>query len=140
MQEILIFLEAHWTLSLALVALLFLLFMIELIRLKHSAQRITPLQLTQLINHKNATVIDLRTAEDFAKGHIVGAVSLPLSEYKANPKKLDKFKSKPIVLLCAKGIESPKIAAPLKEQGFHVHVLGGGIQNWIQAEMPVVKD
>lgn len=140
MQEIFIFLEAHWALSLALAILLFSLFIIELIRLKHSAQRVTPLQLTQLINHKNATVIDLRSADDFAKGHIVGSVTLPLSEYKANPKKLDKFKSKPIVLLCTKALESPKIAASLKAQGFHVHVLGGGIQSWIQAEMPLVKE
>lgn len=140
MQEIFTFLAAHWTLSLALVMVLFFLFIIEVIRLKHNAQRITPLQLTQLINHKNAVVIDLRPADIFAKGHIVGSVSLPLSEYRANPKRIDKFKSRPIALLCAKGLEASKVAASLKEQGFHVHVLSGGIQSWTQAEMPVVKE
>ncbi len=139
MQEISIFLQNHWALSLALISVAALLFVIELIRLKTSAQRITPLQLTQLVNHKNATVIDTRPTEAFAKGHIVGAISLPVTELKANIKKMDKYKSKPIVFVCTRGQESIKIASELKSQGFHVHVLGGGMNSWIHAEMPVVK-
>lgn len=140
MQDLSSFLQAHWHLSLAFFGVAFALFILEMLRLKTSAARITPLQLTQLVNHKHATIIDTRSADEYSKGHIAGAVSIPLSELKTNLKKIEKFKAKPLVLVCAKGQESLKLASQLKTQGYHVHVLGGGIQSWISAELPIVKN
>jgi rhodanese-related sulfurtransferase len=140
MQDLSLFIQSHWTLSLLLGVLLLLLFVVELIRLKRAAQQLSPLQLIQLINHQNAAVIDLRPTAAFAKGHIIGALSLPLPEFKENAKKIDKMKARPVVLVCAKGLDSPKIASLLKNQGFTVHLLKGGIQNWIGADMPLSKD
>lgn len=140
MQDLLSFLQNHGVLTLALVVILSLLLIVELIRLKHGAERVSPSQLTHLINHKNAVVVDLRPSEAFEKGHIAGALSLPLAEFKKSSKKLDSMKSRPIVIICAKGVESPKIATSLKQKGFNVQVLSGGLQTWTSADMPLVKD
>ena len=139
MQDIYTFIQHHWTLGISLAVILCLLIVVELVRLKRGVFQVTPFILTQMINHKNALVVDLRPADDFAKGHIIGALSLPASEFKQNFKKLEKMKARALVLVCTKGLESPKIAAELKAKGFHVHVLRGGISGWISADMPLTK-
>ena len=140
MQDVTLFIQHHSTLGLSLVILSGLLIIVELIRLKLTAARLTPLQLTQLINHQHALVVDLRPADQFAKGHIIDALSLPVSEFKEKSKKIEKMKTRPLVLVCTKGLESPKIAADLKNKGFQVHILGGGISSWVNADLPLVKE
>lgn len=140
MQDITTFIQSHSALSLAFAVLVALLALVEFIRHKRSAQQVTPIQLTQMINHQHAVVVDIRPTDIFAKGHVIGSQSLPMAELKNNHKKIEKLKTKPIVLVCAKGLDSPKIAATLKTQGYDVHVLGGGINSWISANMPTVKE
>jgi rhodanese-related sulfurtransferase len=140
MQDLTVFLQHHSILSLSVVILLLLLALVEFIRLKLGAARLTPQQLTQLINHQHAVVVDLRPAEQFAKGHIIDALSVPASEFKEKSKKIEKLKTRPIVLVCTKGLESPKIAANLKNRGFKVHILGGGISSWTNADLPLIKE
>ncbi|MCK5499243.1 MAG: rhodanese-like domain-containing protein, partial [Gammaproteobacteria bacterium] len=41
------------------------------------ATQVLPAEVTRLINHENAEVLDLRSAEEFEKGHIPGAVNIP---------------------------------------------------------------
>lgn len=140
MQDLIIFIQHHQALSLAFVILFILLAIVETIRFKRSAERVTPQQLTQLINHQNAVVVDLRPVEQFTKGHIIDALSLPLTELKEKAKKLDKLKARPLILVCAKGLDAPKLASSLKNQGFQVHILGGGMSSWTSADLPVVKE
>lgn len=139
MQDLTLFIQHHAILSLMFALLLVLLAMVEFVRLKRGAQRLTPVQLTQMINHQNALIIDLRPADQFAQGHIIDALSLPLTEFKEKSKKIEKMKTRPLILVCAKGLESPKIASSLKNQGYHVHILGGGLTTWISADLPLVK-
>ena len=139
MQDLTLFIQHHWTLSLLFVVLLFLILIVEFIRLKNKAQQLTPLQATQLINHQNALVVDLRLADQFAKGHIIDSLSLPLAEFKEKSKKIEKMKTRPLILVCTKGFDSPTIATDLKNKGFQVHILGGGLQSWENADLPLVK-
>lgn len=139
MQDFTLFLERHWNLSLAVLVLVVLLFILEGLRQKRKAQQLTPSQLTQMINHQNALVVDLRPAEQFSQGHIIDSLSLPLAEFKEKSKKLEKMKSRPLVLVCAKGLDSPKIASDLKTQGYSVHLLRSGIHSWTMDNLPLVK-
>ncbi|HTH62354.1 MAG TPA: rhodanese-like domain-containing protein [Paraburkholderia sp.] len=95
---------------------------------------------TQLINRHNAVIIDLRTADDFAKGHLPSARNLPFSELPAKIGQFAKNKSNPVLLVCQSGQQSQKAQRAVKDAGFaEVHVLNGGINAWQQAGMPVVK-
>lgn len=139
MQDIVLFLQTHWTLSLPLISILLVLTLLEWVRHKQGASQISPARLTQLINHDNAVIVDLRSSDLYKDGHIIGAILLPASELNQNPKKLDAYKTKPIVLVCATGLESPKIAPTLLKEGLNIHVLNGGIRAWREANMPLIK-
>lgn len=139
MQDILNFLQTHWQLTATLIAVLALLFIVELIKLKRGANRINPVAATDLINHKNAVIVDTRGAEAFASGHIIGSVSLPVAELLSKNKKIEKLKSQPIVLVCNADHEAQKIATSLQQQGFAIYILGGGIRAWREADLPLVK-
>jgi len=140
MQDLTLFIQHHLTLTLLFAVLVVLIFIIEMLRLKNKAGQLSSSQLTMMINHQQAQVIDLRPSEQFTKGHIIDALSLPLTEFKEKSKKLEKMKNHPLILVCAKGFDSPKIAASLQTQGFQVHILRGGIQTWLQDNLPLVKD
>lgn len=140
MQDIMLFIQNHWLLALAFAVVLVLLFIIEYIRGQRGAKSLTPSQLTQLINHQDAVVVDIRGADAFLTGHIVGSISMPLADLENKYKKLDKYKTKPIVLTCAVGLESQKAANLLTKYGINALILAGGIRAWREAEMPLVKD
>ncbi|MCG5077146.1 rhodanese-like domain-containing protein [Paraburkholderia tagetis] len=101
---------------------------------------ISAAEATQLINRRNAVVIDLRSAADFAKGHLPAARHLEFGELQAKVGQLVKNKSNPVLLVCQTGQQSHKAQRLVKDAGFaEVHVLDGGVNAWQQAGMPVVK-
>jgi rhodanese-related sulfurtransferase len=140
MKDIYVFLQNHAMLSIALIVVLILLFIIELIRLKLSAQRISPLEATNLMNHQNAIIVDIRGQEAFRSGHIVNSISLPLTELEKQSKKLEKYLKQPIIIVCATGLESSRAANLLLKNGYNAHILAGGVRAWKEAEMPLVKE
>ncbi|MGF6939441.1 rhodanese-related sulfurtransferase [Paraburkholderia sp. UCT70] len=95
---------------------------------------------TQLINRRNATVIDLRPSADYAKGHLPSARHFEFAELQAKVTQLAKNKSNPVLLVCQTGQQSNKAARIVQEAGYaEVHVLEGGVDAWQKAGMPVVK-
>jgi rhodanese-related sulfurtransferase len=139
MQEILTFIHHHIVLNIALLAVLFALILLEFINQKRSAEQVSPTKLIQLMNHSNATVVDVRTKVGFADGHIIGALSIPMDEFNEKLTKLDKLRANPIILVCTNGIDSAKAADILTKQHYNARILTGGMKAWREAEMPVVK-
>ena len=92
----------------------------------------------KLIN-ADAAVIDLRPAEAFARGHIVGARNIPHDELDDSLEKLKRFKSKPIVAVCDAGMTSAKVVTRLRRDGIdNVYGIKGGINAWTEASLPLV--
>ena len=101
---------------------------------------VNTLAATQMINRSDAIVIDLRSAEDFAKGHILGARNIPLADLERRSAELDKHKAKPVILHCGDGNRAGGGVAKLRGKGFSsVHNLAGGYAAWQQAGLPVEK-
>ncbi len=95
---------------------------------------------TQLINRRNAVVIDLRPGADFAQGHLPSARHLEFAELQAKVAQIAKNKSNPVLLVCQNGQQSNKASRVVQDAGFaEVHVLEGGVDAWHKAGMPVVK-
>ena len=132
------FILNHWQLWLALVILLILVFINEAREQRKKANDLSPQAVVDKINHDNATVIDLRDKEAFKKGHIIGAVNASLDSFEGNS--MNKYKDKPIVLVCDRGLQSSTTAAKIQAKGFtQVMTLNGGMANWQSAQFPVVK-
>lgn len=94
----------------------------------------------QLINHKNALVLDVRETNEFESGHILNSRLIPLGKLKERIGELEKYKDRPIVLVCRSGNRSDSASSSLGKQGFsQVYTLAGGILAWQKAKLPLVK-
>ena len=101
---------------------------------------VTTLEATQLINRQDALVLDVRSIEEYQKGHILNSRNLPLSQLDSRLADLEKYKAKPIILACESGNRSGSAAAVLRKRGFEqVFNLSGGLGAWQQAGLPVDK-
>ncbi len=127
--------------TLLVTALLFSFFLVIFIELRRKAQGITniePQDAVKLIN-ADAVVLDLRSSEAFARGHIVNAKNIPSDELTANQDKYKKYKSRPILAVCDAGVASSRAVDTLRKAGLeNVYGLKGGIAAWTQANLPLV--
>jgi rhodanese-related sulfurtransferase len=95
---------------------------------------------TQLINRRNAVVVDLRPAEEYAGGHLPQARHVEFAQLQAKTGQIAKNKSTPVLFVCQTGQQSHKAVRIAKEAGYtEVHILQGGVSAWQHAGMPVVK-
>ena len=109
-------------------------------RLMRPGREVGPVEAVQLINRRDAVVLDLRDATEYKAGHITNARHLPEGEIDSRMKELEKLKSKPIIVSCARGNRSINAANRLRALGFgEVFSLRGGIAAWQQANMPLEK-
>ena len=91
-----------------------------------------------------ALLVDSRSREEYAAGHVPGAFSLPLVEIKSGQEDLLRLlpEDKPLVVYCEGGScqTSLALAKILFSKGFkNIKVFSGGWEEWLQAGLPVEK-
>jgi len=134
------FIANHWQLAYSFAAVLTLLVVVEFLRARRTNMMVNTTRAIHLINREHATIIDTRMADTFRQGHIIDAVAMTLPEIEQNSKKLEKFKNKPVILICNTDSESQKTAASLAKQGYNSYALMGGMRAWTEAGLPLVKN
>lgn len=72
----------------------------------------------------SVTLLDVRTAEEFATGNIDGFVNIPVDELRERAGELDK--DKPVYVICQSGLRSYIAARILAGRGFEVYNFAGG--------------
>ncbi|MEW6314286.1 MAG: rhodanese-like domain-containing protein [Pseudomonadota bacterium] len=98
------------------------------------------LEATQLINQKDALLLDVRENHEYAAGHLPNSRHIPLGKLKDRLGEIEKYKQKPVVVYCRSGQRSASACATLRKQGFtQVRNLKGGIMAWEAAGLPVQK-
>lgn len=103
-------------------------------------KRATTLEVTQLMNRGKSVVVDVRTAAEFANGHLRDAKNIPLADLSSRIGELDKAKGKSIVVVCQTGTRADKAIKLLQAAGFDDVVgLEGGLAAWQAASLPTVK-
>ena len=76
----------------------------------------------------DALIVDVRTQEEYDKGHIPGAVLVPIDDIEAGKLEALPDKNREMVVYCWTGRRSEKSAAALAEDGYsHVCDIGGFI-------------
>jgi rhodanese-related sulfurtransferase len=135
-KQLFTFISSHWSLWLAFFGVLALMLLNERITQKQGPKNLSPNAAVEAINREKAVVIDMRDTEAFRQSHIVQAKNIP----SATIEKLEKYKTKPFILICTRGLQSSPLAVKLRKQGFtEVMVLTGGITAWKAASLPLVK-
>ena len=137
MLEFNLFLIDYWYFS---VPLFFFLFLFAYSEMNKGGKKIEPNELTRLVNKENAILIDLRKKEDYENGHIMTALNYPHQEFDNQMHELDKFKERPIILVCDMGRNSANIGEKLKKAEFkRTFRLNGGMMTWMQENLPVIQ-
>lgn len=105
-----------------------------------AGREVSVVEAVQLINRKDALVIDLRDTGEYEAGHIAGARHVPEKQLAERLKDLEKFKGRPLIVACRTGTRSGVAVQVLRRNGFAEAVsLGGGVGAWDQAGMPLEK-
>jgi rhodanese-related sulfurtransferase len=98
-------------------------------------------EITRLINKNSPFVYDLRSSAEYSAGSIAGAINIQTSNLTKGDSLFKANDQDCIILICKTGTTSSKAAGDLKKQGFtNVNVLSGGMMNWTQSGMPLVKN
>lgn len=96
------------------------------------------LQATQLINARDALLLDLREPKEYEGGHLPNAVHLPLSQLASRGGELAKFTKRPVIAYCERGNRSRTATGALAKLGFgEVYTLRGGMRAWQEAGLPM---
>lgn len=78
---------------------------------------------------KQLPIVDVREKDEYARGHIPGAVNFPLSDLGSDFTQLDK--NTDYYLVCQSGGRSAMAAEFLSDQGFNVTNVMGGTGSWM---------
>ena len=131
------FLAQEWLLVAALLAVVVMLFSHES---RKSGPSLTPQQAINLVNAEEGLFVDLRDAGDFGKGHISGAVNIPSAKLAERMVELEKYKDKPVVLVCKMGQQAGAAGKQLNAAGYtRVNKMTGGMMEWGNLQLPTVS-
>lgn len=127
----------HWELFAALAVTLILLAISEA---RKGGPKLSPQAATRLINRENAMVLDIRPKKEFQSGHITGALNIPLAELDKRIGELEKYRQRPLIVVCNLGHSTAAAVRKLQQAGFdQAYKLSGGITEWKAQSLPVVK-
>jgi rhodanese-related sulfurtransferase len=97
-------------------------------------------QALDLINHKNALVLDVREESEFKSGHILNAKWIPLGRLVDRIGELERYREQSIVVVCRSGQRSASACATLGKQGFtQAYNLSGGVIGWQKSNLPLER-
>jgi rhodanese-related sulfurtransferase len=100
---------------------------------------VSPQEAIQLMN-RGALAIDLRSASEFADGHVPGARRMDGEQILKAAELLKKHQSKSLIVCCNTGSLATAAVRQLREQGFAQAVtLRGGLSAWRAEHLPVEK-
>jgi rhodanese-related sulfurtransferase len=141
MEQLIEFAGKHALLSGGFVVVFLILIWTEFTRRTQGFIELTSSQAIPLINANDTIVIDVSTAGDFHRGHIVDARNILPSRIASPDAELEKLSGSNILVVCKNGQASPTAASALVKLGAaKVAVLKGGMNQWLADNYPVTKD
>ncbi len=114
----------------------------DLVLAAKSQCREVPIEDAQALVQSADVVIDVREADEYATGHLAGAINIPrgLLEFKLSGTPALEPRDLNVVLYCKTSGRAALAAIAMQSMGYlHVVSIAGGIEAWVQAGMPVVK-
>lgn len=82
----------------------------------------------ELAARQQTPLIDVRERDEFAAGHVPGAVNVPMSEL---GERIDELPGEAFDVICKSGGRSGRVVEALTARGFDVTNVDGGTDEWI---------
>ena len=135
MENLGYFVSQNLLFCVSFILLLAIYIIFELTQSKKAQYALTVSDAVMVVNRGKGLYLDVREPDAYQKAHIIGAQNIEYNEISEKYKKLNKHKTKPIVIY---GDNAEKSMQLLKKEGFEqVFVLKGGLKAWLQASYPV---
>lgn len=100
---------------------------------------LSPAEVASRLERGDAVLIDIREADEFARRHVAGALSRPLSGFEAAHLRINPGRE--AIFTCRTGNRTSANCARLQASvGGEAYVLEGGVDGWAAAGLPVVED
>jgi rhodanese-related sulfurtransferase len=103
---------------------------------------LSPMEVAEKINRENALILDVRSNEEFALGHLPGSLNVIESDIlNNNLGNVSKDRERPAVIVDKDGTRTYELGNELIKNGFKsVFALHGGMFTWQQEGLPTVKN
>lgn len=88
----------------------------------------------QLAERSGVPLIDVREVDEFAAGHVPGAINLPMSQLN---ERFDELPAEAFDVICQAGGRSARVVEALEARGFDATNVEGGTGEWIAQGRPV---
>jgi rhodanese-related sulfurtransferase len=103
---------------------------------EHTKDSLATIQ--ELVAEEQAVLVDVRSKEEWDKGHVAGAVLLPVDSLRKHSLDREKLaetlpKGKPLYLYCLVGMRSKAAAVILKREGYDPRPLKQGYEELVAA-------
>ena len=103
-------------------------------------ESVTPQQAYEILRKDpEAVLLDVRTPQEFAQGHIEGAKPVPLQVLEERLKSLESLKGRRLIVYCRSGHRSVAASRILADRGFKPLNVKGGINRWAAEGLPVTR-
>ena len=136
MDKFILFLIEHYFYSVPLLVVVILLIRSNAAK---GGKKITPQDLVSLTNQDAAKLIDLRSPNEFADGHITGSINIPYADIEDRLHEIKLQEGKSLVLICDSGSQSANAGEVLNKSGYqNTVILSGGIGAWKLDNLPLI--
>ena len=136
MDKFILFLIEHYFYSVPLIVVVILLIRSNAVK---GGKKITPQDLVSLTNQDAAKLIDLRSPNEFADGHITGSINIPYADIEDRLHEIKLQEGKSLVLICDSGSQSANAGEVLNKSGYqNTVILSGGIGAWRLDNLPLI--
>ena len=136
MENIVVFAQEQFVIVIALAAVVFLFIRHETSK---GGEKLSCLQVVAAVNADEAIILDVRDAKEYEAGHIVNAIHISHAKVVDSLKMLEKHRSKKIIVVDKMGQHSAAVIKTLTANEFTAVRLGGGVAEWQQDNLPLVK-
>lgn len=134
------FAKLNWHLFVALIAIILLLAFEPFRQRSGGIQSIEAMDMPRVMKREKAIVVDVSDPKEYERGHIPKAKNIPLSRINTDIARLNRFKSRTVIVSCRVGNRSTKAASILKKHDFaDVRTLKGGYSAWVKESLPVER-
>lgn len=132
------FVEKNWILIVAMLVSGAMLLWPLLQRRLSPVKEVGTLNVTHLINHQNAVLLDVREPAEVGGSRLPNAVHIPLSQLASRGGELAKLTARPVVVYDAMGRRARAAGSALAKLGFgSIYMLQGGLKAWKDAGLPL---
>ncbi len=101
---------------------------------------IAPAELVERLKRKPwPQVVDVRTAGEYASGHVRGAVNVPMTALRSRLGAMKLDPARPVVAICLTAHRSVPAVRLLRERGFDAVQLSGGMRAWRAERLPEAR-